>query len=350
LEFPIKVQKPIPDDEFESDFLIQPDIETPDIKPLVLPYYKFAHKWRYTTALWDENSKIPYKNEKSPKESVLPVQGDHYYWLTIGNFLESTIIELPYTINSAKYAMCGSKKYLLPLTPIFFKYFKAEKVSDYLRMNELSGGGVEAILEIPVKKGKILFKKKYHQADNNIQKKDVHLAILPFLKTNHLSIDYTIGVLDARTYRNEQVDISGYNAGTNVDIKQPVVRNQGVDGTVKSYYYKSSHSFDALQIKCKEVNGFIVPVMKQCSGTHQVYFAIDFGTTNTHIEYRLNNNSEKALDNSPENSLWQPLIDINSKQDPINLERKSTFEKEIIPYEFTHTSLHKFPFRTALAF
>lgn len=348
---PLKTQRPLRHDEFDSDFLVKPDVEISGIKPLILPADKFTHQWKYTpTTLWNENTEIPFKNDKSASESVLPVQGDYHYWLSIGNFLEDKIIELPYTIDSGKFTTCGSKKYLLPLSSTFFKYFKSEKIPEYLQMTELAGGGIEVTLDIPVKRGKITFKKKYNQADNNVVKIDMHLVILPFLKTNHLPIDYTIGVLDARTYRNEQIDISGSNEGATIELLSPVVRNQGSDGTVKSYYYKLNLPFDALQVKCGEVCGYIIPKLKQCNGNQQVHFAVDFGTTNTHIEYRIGNSAEKALESSSETPIWQSLIDLKNHQDPINLEKITIFEKEIIPYEFSSANKYRFPFRTALSF
>ncbi len=129
--------------ERESDFVIQSELPAEGLKPLVLPHDRFAYQWAYTTAnvLWNPANVIPYKNSEVTSGSRLPVQGDHYPWLSVGNFLEDKIVELPYTIDGRKFETCGANKHLLPLTPGFFQYFGAENVSKYLRLAELAGGG-----------------------------------------------------------------------------------------------------------------------------------------------------------------------------------------------------------------
>jgi len=342
---PLKVIKAIENEKFDSDFLVSSDLPIKDVKPLVLPYERFNQKWKYTTAIWDENTKIPYKNLKGPNDSTLPVQGDHYYWLTIGNFLEGKIIKLPYNIDSEKFMTCRSKHYLLPLTPSFFKYFSADKVGNYLKINELSGGGLEAILEIPVKKGSIVFKKIYHQTD--IMNIDIHLAILPFLTTNHIDIDYTIGVIDTRRNKEGHIDIHSYIGGKEININAPVVRN---NGELKSYYYKINKTFDSIQVRSEAICGYIVPKMKHCEGHGNVHFAVDFGTTNTHIEYKYENNAEKAIDSDYKVPIWQSLLDINNTKDPAPIANDKVFEEELIPYQFNEHTIQKFPFRTALTY
>ncbi|MBP1665674.1 MAG: hypothetical protein H6Q23_534, partial [Bacteroidetes bacterium] len=81
----------------ESDFVIKPELPVIGLKPLILPYERFAHQWAYTSqnVVWNPNNKIPYRNEKFPGTSKLPVQGDNYPWLTAGNFFEDKIVELP---------------------------------------------------------------------------------------------------------------------------------------------------------------------------------------------------------------------------------------------------------------
>ena len=130
--------------EKESQFVIKSTLS--EKKPLVLPYNKFTPKWKYTTkdVKWDGekmNKKVTYKNNKKDSDSRLPVHNDKYPWLSIGNFLEDKIIKLPYSIDSSKFEMCGSKKYLLPLTKTFFKYFETSKVKQLFKFHQLAAGG-----------------------------------------------------------------------------------------------------------------------------------------------------------------------------------------------------------------
>ncbi|MCD4675419.1 MAG: hypothetical protein K8S18_05410 [Desulfobacula sp.] len=340
--------------ESESDFVVKSDYQTTGVKPLILPYHKFSKKWTYTTKgiIWDENTKIPIKNTFSSKDSKLPIQHDNYYWLTIGNFFEDKIIELPYPIDDAKFKTCGSKKHLLPLTPTFFNYFSAEKVTEYLKIEEKSGGLIIAELKIPVKGGIVTFKKDYSTADKNIEKLEIHLAIFPFLKMDKSSITYNIGLLDERlkSQRNNELLLNCYDKGKEFKLESPITRNPGEGGEPKSTYYKSTKQFDLLKFGNQAAKGFIVPVFKQCSGNNQINFAIDFGTTNTHIEYKYGNKDSISFENNSNTPIWQSLlnrkIDFKNKTDV--LENEKIFEQEILPYSLSDGNELKFPLRTAL--
>lgn len=342
--------------EKESDFIIKCDFQTSGLKPLVLPYQKFSKKWTYTTKgiIWDENTKIPYSNKLSPKNSVVPVQNDHYYWITIGNLLEERIIKLPYPIDNTKFITCGSKNYLLPLTPLFFKYFDAGKVSKYLKITERANGNlIEVELKIPVKGGDITFKKNYSTADNNIENFEIHLSIFPFIKTDKVKMTYNIGILDDRLERNEDVILNCYNTGKEIELLSPVIRNPGTEGgEIKSLYYKLDNQFDAIRLGIKQSNGFIVPELKSCSGTNQIHYAIDFGTTNTHIEYKISGqNNYIEFDNTPSSTLWQSLMDRKEdfKEKTTHITTEETFDQEILPYYLSKDDNRpNFPLRTAL--
>lgn len=338
--------------EKESDFVIKGDYHPAGMKPLILPYHKFSKKWTYIKKgiIWDENTKIPYKNTVSPKDSKLPVQNDQYYWLTIGNLFEDKIIELPYPIDDSKFKTCGLKKHLLPLTPTFFKYFSTEKVSEYLKVEEKSGGLIIAELKIPVKGGEITFRKDYSIADKNIEKLEIHLAFFPFLKSDKVNLLYYIGLLDDRLEKTDNLSLSGFNKGKELDLSNPIIRNPGEGGELKSIYYKSEKQFDLLKFGNQTAKGFVVPILKQCSGNNRINFAIDFGTTNTHIEYQYGDKDSVSFDNSNVHPLWQSLIKRNEKGiDPEYFENEITFEQEMLPYSFSNADEQlQFPLRTAL--
>ncbi len=335
----------------ESDFVIKSDFVSNGIKPLVLPQYPFSKKWTYTTKgiIWDEKTQTPYKNTDSPEKSKLPVQLDPYFWLTIGNFFEDKIIELPYPIDDSKFKTCGSKKHLLPLSATFFRYFKAENASQLLTIKERSGGNIDAELKIPVKGGEITFKKQYSIADKNIEILDVHMAIFPFLKSKDFEINHNIGLLDDRLDKSVELIMSCFKKGEQLQITRPITRNPGTGGELISKYYKVNNQPDAFGISSNSTNGFVVPIMNEVSGSTKVNFAIDFGTTNTHIEYQYGGNDSIPLDNTPNFPLWQSLINRNTKGiDPLYFENENTFEQEILPFAFSNNNDLSFPLRSAL--
>ena len=332
----------------ESDFVIKPGLPVKGYLPLILPNDRFTSNWAYTSGnvVWDPNNKIPYRNEKISGVSKLPVQGDNYPWLTAGNFFEDKIIELPYTINSKRFAICGSVKHFLPLTPRFFEYFHAGDVLKYLKLSVLAGGGIEAKLAIPVKGGEVILKKSYHRED--ILPVEMHLAILPFVHAPSAGLDYTIGIQDKRFDRDSEISVGCYESGKSISTGNPVVRKQGDGKTIKSTCYKTG-TFDAIRIGSGQVNGFIVPLMHQSQPNQQVSFAIDFGTTNTHIEYKYGVNAEKALDVTSDQPMWQSLID-REKGETKEIADDNNYEREMFPFEFSPSSKYRFPFRTALTY
>lgn len=336
-----------------SDFVIKNELPYNGQKPLILPNDRFTHIWNYTTegVLWNVNNQIPSKNTKTPGDSILPIQKDPYYWLSIDNFLEDKIIELPYSIDSSKFNLCGVKKYLLPLTPTFFKYFKAENAPRYLKLQELAAGGIEAKLEIPVKKGSIIFKKIYQEA--NKVSLEAHLAIVPFIRTINARFDYTIGIIDDRELNTSEILIECFEKGEKIVTNSPVFRNSGI-GNQRSYYYKSKSNFELIRVSIGSVSGMILPTwVAHDGGVDTISFAIDFGTTNTHIEYKYGGNDAVPLDITRSAPLWQSLMNLaDPANPPESFANERVFENEIMPYSFSSNpeDIVHFPLRTALVY
>lgn len=266
------------------------------------------------------------------------------------SFLEDKIIELPYSIDSSKFKTCGAKKHLLPVTQAFIRQYGIENIEQYCRIEERAGGGVEAILDVPVQNGTLQYRKLYHQ--NGIVKLKVHLAILPFLKPVQCNIDYTIGIIDDRPDKTVNISLSCLNNGQELQVSgSSVVRNPGIDD-VKSIYYKFNSPFDSVSFGIGSVKNIIIPKLTPCSENDDVTFAIDFGTTNTHIEYSIGGNNSIPLDNIGTSPLWQSIMDRNDRNiDPEIFANEETFENEMLPYTISTLDSHfKFPLRTAIVF
>lgn len=355
LGIPLGVQPPESDRiASESDFILQSVLVSDGPIPMVLPTKKFSKEWTYTTKgiLWNDNTNIPYKNTDSPQQSRVPIQNDKYYWISTGNFFADNIIKLPYPLDETKFITCGSKSYLLPLSPLYFKYFEANNIAHHLTISERVGNLVEATLRLPVRGGEVILTKEYSPADNNVLSLTLHLAICPFLQTDTAALEYTIGLLDRRLdeVSASEVIANCFSQGQPLNILHQSVRNPGGLGEVKSKYFKVGTRPDCIQVGTDSASGFVVPRMQRCGGNAKSQFAVDFGTTNTHVEYKIGSNGAVAFDNSEADSIWQSLIDYkDSTVDPIYLENEVTFEQEILPHSFAGSqSEHQFPVRTAL--
>ena len=110
-------------------------------------------------------------------------------------------------------------------------------------------------------------------------------------------------------------------------------------------YSLEGSNFDYIKIDYSGINGIIVPKLGQMSGNDEFTFTVDFGTTNTHIEYRLNNGKEiKTFDISKEPIDEKQVHWLHGKEDYL----KEVFDEEYIP-AYTDDEF-KLPMRTALSY
>lgn len=338
----------------ESDFVVDSNIN--DNKPLILPNDTFTQNWVYTTSdvTWNAgimNGQVPEKNVNPIENSVLPVQNDPYPWLGVGNFLEDKLIRLPYDIDSTKFEVGGNKRFLLPVTETFLEYFTPEQTQNIIKIDSLSGGGANVTLEIPVRGGNIILTKRY--TDNNVVDLQVHLAILPFVKSPVIDLEYNLSILTNTDIDPEKIAVSPTNKGQKIQASEAVLRSSKQQTGTTSLNYTSKGNFDALQITIGSHKGVVIPKFREAfSGHDDIKFSVDFGTTNTHIEYTHGNQKEKSLDLHGTSGLWESLADRNSESfDDIIQITEDFFEQELAPYKLgSKPNQPGFPTRTALAY
>ena len=336
----------------ESDFVIKSGLTAEQYPPLVLPDRRFTRAYKYISpgVLWNPNSPELKKNTSSPEDSVLPFQEHRYPWLGIGNLLQEKIVRLPYAVNKSKFNLGGAGRYLLPLTSTFFRYFDVKEVSQVCKVHEQSTGGVEVTLEIPVAGGEVTFRKIYHERDQ--VEAELHLAILPFLRVETFPMNYTAGLLhkESAAFSGRPVSMSFYEKGNPVQASGPVVRSPGGAEILKSMYQTVTGSFDLVRLEHPSFGeAFVIPgFQKYIPGNDAYKFAIDFGTTNTHIEYQLENNTVSVLASTEPNTLWASLLDMDAQPDQLYVVNENIFEQELMPLVFGPQE-SGFPLRTVIA-
>ncbi len=334
-----------------SDFVIKPDFKIAETLPLVLPNEKFTRQWTYTTEgiLWHENYVVPEKNLNPLDESVLPIVNDVYPWLSIGNFLEDKVFKLPYPIDSNSYFTGGANQFLLPLTETFYKYFDVSKIQEYVHIEELSAG-YKIKLKIPVKGGEMIFSKIYNVED--IIDLNIYMALMPFVKLKNQEIDYIISVLDANFSPNSNRITTDFYFKSVKNEKEKkikdVVRNNGAMPLLTSVKVEQSN-IDVIQLMMGQYKASIVPILPEKSGNAEFKFAVDFGTTNTHIEYKVDGvgDDAKAFDHNKE--IWKSLFDSSQSHtvEKIIIEDEEYFNKSLIPAVIGNKEVF-FPLRTSL--
>jgi hypothetical protein len=331
---------------------------------------QFTLPINYVNAPWDPNIKVPYKDKRPPNQRTLPGDGAQYPYLTISDFLEDTIVQMPFGINTDAFfdgniESGEDKGYLLPLKNLFFEFFtttdlRERTLSDGKKMLELkaNAGGIKATLRIPIKGNqyieynRLYFNDSQPNANNNtgaLVEKDFVFALFPNIKfANNRDAYYRLGLV-AKYVNNYDVKCFLNN---NDLLSNMVIRN-ALDNRYdqcKNFILEQSN-FDFIRIDCgNNQSGIIIPTLKQQAGTSQYTFAVDFGTTNIHVEYSVDNTPAKPLDISTMDNQLHLLLKV------VDISRRLLFAWDMIPApEPSETEIvgpnaeFKFPMRTVLS-
>lgn len=379
-----------------SDFIIQSTKCKDEVKPLVLQN-NLNKPFRYVNDLWDNSIQVPYvDNETVLEKRKLPGISIQYPYLTVSDFLEPHLIRLVYPINKEKFfdgnvnteVGNDSKGYILPLKREFFDYFNSEDLlnssqnSPEIKMVQGAAGSVKVTLRIPVaKQGEyISFERTYYQSpDNQLGKPDetknkgvivehqFGITLFPFIKTNDPNIEahYRVQLVDrdvAGVLKNSNYDLKFFSNKENepIEYKAKKVRSRKDLGNLipESQYFVLNKEFDFIQVKnliSEGISGIIIPNWNSYQQGNEVFkFAIDFGTTNTHIEYKVGDGSPKPFDISLSDIQIATLFEQSKRSEEIlggsgNIAIKEFVEEEFIPSLIGNDSEFKFPHRTVIA-
>lgn len=314
-----------------SDFVLVPDKQVSrEQMPLVLKEGNYPG-WNYIAGPWRQDTDVPVKNPNPLDSRILPGLSDKYPYLTVGDFLEDYLLELPYELNTPRFNygsiryQNGAEKdrifsfnYLLPIRKEYFQYFSFKDLDKYLTFI-IDPAYVKVQLSLPVKKGHIIFEKTYYENPQNpkdaegniVQKKgkivqaNLGLGVFPFFKMSEQAYNDFYKVMLVDLERGGSLAFQDYNLNFFKD-EQPIRENEGVSGVKKTrriskdeagygstYYEIFNTHFDYIEVlhpqsadSAEPVRGILIPKWRELGpGTKTYTFAIDFGTTNTHIAY-----------------------------------------------------------------
>ena len=299
----------------QSDFQIHSSICKDAKLPLVLPVDMYTKRLRYTIDVWDKDTKVPYNDSRPLLERSLPDDGTKYPYLTIGDFLEDYILWDENAFNQEDFFNGGTDVegcYLLPLRKEFFSYFTVDELQgtmlDGKKMFELvrNAGGVKAILRVPVQKNEYITYERLYFADamaepqqnkGGIIKRTFGVALFPLVKfVGNENPRYRIALLRENGGK-EKVSLEFYQGNQLISVKGKADRNVVDSNYAFNETYILDLNFDSLFVAYEgSGRGCIVPVWKKKSGNNKQFtFAIDFGTTNTYIEYSENGSESKPF-------------------------------------------------------
>ena len=354
---------------FNSDFVIDATKEIDGKKPLVLPHGPFNERRKYTTDYWSDNIIVPYRDNTPLANRRLPQQNDLYPYLTIGDFLSDQIIKLPYSIDTSRFFTISDeegKKYLLPLSKRFFDYFTADDLMNKRLISVKSinaDNGVEVILNIPtVNNNPVPYRKIYYarsvggdHTKGKIVELNFTIGVFPFVKAKDLQIDYTIAFGDVTNVSNISIEASNSKSNDRIEIKSRD-RSKNLDDVqpriTRTYHF--DQIFDVIWVNSDSTTNAVIPKLKEYqAGGDQFSFALDFGTTNTHIEYKtdaINGSDSFSIDKSDTQLIFLRDSKITQKdvQATYIREIEDYMKQELIPVEIKNQGEYQTPFRTCL--
>lgn len=355
---------------FKTDFTIDSDYTVDGKKPLVLPVDNFRKPLIYTQDMWDNKTIVPVHDNAPLSKRKLPDDGRTYPYLTMGDFLEDTIICNNYPLNVACFYNGGDKQcseeggysYLLPIKKEYFQYFTIEDLKKYFRMERcdvVEDKAVKVTLEIPVRgqNGQVNFityERFYYEIlsgtsdekNGRMIVKDFALHIFPFLKVRkNVLADYRINMVD---FADDDTYNLLFGDGKDVFEKESCIRRNNTedgDAIVTGAFFPQTfvfkHAFSYVILNIEGIENIIVPEFQGRAGAKSFEFAIDFGTSNTHIEYRMDNGKIEPFTLSETECLIQPMnVGYGKTFDNVIM---ADFLPNVIGYNF------KFPTRTVLS-
>ena len=410
-QFPLRRRKIVPGGEDRgknSDFKILSNKYKGEPAPLVLKPKHDGLSSRGKNLIYfthpyskDIGNLIPFQNKTPFTERELPgITGEKYPHLLIDDLLEPYLVRLVYPINKNKYfdgnynLSAMENGFLIPIKEKYFDFFDVTELmtnatddgKPFFEIEPKGQGSFNVNLRIPTTNGSyVTFNRQYFPSNSSKEsvpeisptsnkgaliERHISLAVYPFIKVPEEEAKPMYRVLsvdcdDLGETRNNRYSFHFYNS------KNQVIRISGEEPRVRSEKNKNALStseiyvlednFDYISVfDGKKGKGLVIPrfpiYQKQNVTFH---FAIDFGTTNTHIEYKQNEKGSPFTFEIGEHELQiatlHDRMQDNDKRfehllyDYINTEDIIEKPERLLPGRIGEKYEFKFPQRTVLA-
>lgn len=238
------------------------------------------------------------------------------------------------------------------------------------------GGGINVTLDIPVTAPNqpgnqfVTFERLYtstvgasnapNEATNEgvIVENSFTVNVYPFVRSGSVTVpaDYRVELIESGFDSQNQYELTYFRQLANTEVApeskhQRTVRQQNTDGS--SVYYVLREEFDYLQTHIRgdgrDMNGILVPRWQLYNGgSKQFSFSVDFGTTNTHIEYSVDGGTPKPFDVADTAPQVATLV-TPSQYNPALFELFLLYDLEFVPPTIGPGRPDSFPTRTAIA-
>lgn len=313
----------------------------------------------------------------------LPREGSPHPFLIANDLLADSFLLYNYLPNSDAWLLAPEGRevfdrlqfgYVLPLKPKFFDYFTAEdliagtqkgdptkprlQVKPEEQNNpDMPFRAVQVILTLPscrqrpvsLTRTYFLQTSKLDNADGRLIEVELNAAIFPFVqKAGH----YRVGAVGKEVNQDFSIRIldSTQPTGQGLDQTDPQARTRVVGSSSRTVYHAIEGNLDALEVTCNGHKGVLIPRLKeQQQLNREVHFSIDFGTSNTHIEYMIVGQADaQPFAYQPGEGFVEDMISERADERVRNSILRDQFWFEFLPPSTDGRSPFHLPRRTAL--
>lgn len=300
-------------------------LRSPDVEVLSMYYYELDSTGD------NEDSKLTIKEN-----------------LSVDDLLESKIIRLSSPIKSDSFFNGNiptdcNYTYLLPIKDEFFKHYTIEDLRKAIKI-----GHYTQYANVALVIGGKEYKKEYKQSEGNIiEKSDFDCMLFPNIKfSKNEDAYYRFGLFLPYNKKDqlEKYTVDFYDGKNKIECESPIVRNtDDNENSICKTYSLNQKGFDRIKVIIEGTSGMLLPVLHKKGCSENYTFAVDFGTTNTHIEYKTSSNQTIRPFDISESDKQISFLCGN------NLAHTLVADIDFIPTSIGEKEMFKFPVRTALS-
>ena len=353
-----------------SDFLIASTKCDDQILVLPIDRGNTYSELLYVTEKWGDQKYALAYDEREIADRTLPSRGDKQPYLTISDFLEPQIIRVPYLLNEEDFYTAHLRKngeegtFLLPLKPLFFKYFSVDDIisNQMISVSTISKSSADVTLRIPIRSKKqrkfVEYTRSYYDSgadpdEPNNKGTVCEMKISGFVMPNIRFMRpeeaiYKVGLVMLGSNRFK---LSFYNDDQIIRSITPSVRQGETELAKNAVYTITKSNFDFIRISTNtDIHNVIIPKFKSQTINNEFKFAVDLGTSNTHIEVSKNGHESEAYNylKSPVSKFFVQTFDDHGGPKNLQIEN-NIMEKDMLPTLVGNGSDFRFPTRTILS-
>lgn len=338
------------------------------VAPYLLPPYGIDGAVYFDKKKWDNASHhVPaYAAIKDVplSQRELPGTGQKVPFITEDDLFEDKMVEMAFVIDNKRFftGSQGNMRYLLPLKKELFRFYTIESLKDMLTIDIKDDDDdtmVTVTLKIPMEywRNPISLSRTYtSKRDNNAphlfpivdchQSKDAfNLGFFPFFRVDNMSNVFDIMVGQT----SKQVNVAFYKVGNlTVPVSMTAEGKRVEANEINTRHILVKDTFDIVELSVGEVRGLVLPLMSLVNGGNNKFvFAVDFGTTNTHIAWA----EESSLNQMQPLTITEQdmqVVFLHDVQKGNNFTRFNQEAQRELPPRLLGTREAKLPMRTVI--